>query len=105
MKKPMENLIDAFLYLGSTQFRLKEQMPADIALMVDERMELLRQLGKLARTSGVGGELSERHPRDGDSSPRWSRQGFPSGGARNWSEIKLTNLFDMDHFSVNLLTS
>src|SRR5271165_689074 len=31
--------------------------------------------------------------------------GFPILVVRNWSEIKLTNLFDIDHFSVNLLTS
>jgi hypothetical protein len=31
-QKPMENLVDAFLYLGPLDLRLKEKIPADIAL-------------------------------------------------------------------------
>lgn len=43
VQKPMEALIDAFLYLGPQDLRLVEQMPADIALDVDYRMELQRR--------------------------------------------------------------
>ena len=43
LQKPMESLVDAFLYMGPQDLRLKEQMPADIALDVDYRMELLRR--------------------------------------------------------------
>ena len=43
MQKPMEKLVDAFLYLGPQDLRLREKMPADIALDVDYRMELLRR--------------------------------------------------------------
>jgi hypothetical protein len=32
VQKPMEELVDAFLYLGPTDLQLREQMPADIAL-------------------------------------------------------------------------
>ena len=43
LQKPMEDLVDAFLYLGPQDLRLNEQMPADIALDVDYRMELQRR--------------------------------------------------------------
>jgi hypothetical protein len=43
LQKPMEDLVDAFLYLGPQDLRLIEQMPADIALDVDYRMELRRR--------------------------------------------------------------
>src|SRR6266699_5542538 len=36
----MEDLVDAFLYLGPQDLRLTEKMPADIALDVSYRMEL-----------------------------------------------------------------
>jgi hypothetical protein len=36
-------MVDAFLYLGPSALRLAEQMPADIALDVDYRMELKRR--------------------------------------------------------------
>jgi hypothetical protein len=39
----MEDLVDAFLYLGAQDLRLKERMPADIALDIDYRTELLRR--------------------------------------------------------------
>ena len=45
LQKRMEALVDAFLYLGPQDFRLKEQMPADIALDVDYRTEDLRRRG------------------------------------------------------------
>ncbi len=43
LQKPIADLVDAFLYLGPQDLRLKEQMPADIALDVDYRMELKRR--------------------------------------------------------------
>jgi hypothetical protein len=35
LQKPMEDLVDAFLYLGPQDLRLREKMPADIALDPD----------------------------------------------------------------------
>ena len=43
LQKPMSDLVDAFLYLGPLDLQLKEQIPADIALDVDYRMELQRR--------------------------------------------------------------
>lgn len=43
LQRPMEELVDAFLYLGPQDLLLKEKVPADIALDVDYRMELLRR--------------------------------------------------------------
>jgi hypothetical protein len=43
MQKPMETLVDAFLYLGPQEFRLSEPMPADIALDADYMAELRRR--------------------------------------------------------------
>jgi hypothetical protein len=40
LQKPMEDLVDAFLYLGPQDLRLREKLPADIALDVTYRMEL-----------------------------------------------------------------
>jgi hypothetical protein len=40
---PVEHFIDAFLYLGPQEFRLKEPMPADIALDADYMTELRRR--------------------------------------------------------------
>jgi len=42
-QKPLEHYIDAFLYLGPQEFRLKEPMPADIALDADYMTELRRR--------------------------------------------------------------
>ena len=42
-QKPMSDLVDGFLYLGPLDLQLKEQVPADIALDVDYRMELQRR--------------------------------------------------------------
>jgi hypothetical protein len=36
----MEDLVDAFLYLGPQDLRLREKLPADIGLDVNYRMEL-----------------------------------------------------------------
>jgi hypothetical protein len=43
LQKPMSDLVDAFLYLSPLDLELKEQVPADIALDVDSRMELKRR--------------------------------------------------------------
>ena len=43
LQKPMEDLVDAFLYLGPLDLELKEQVPADIALDADYRTELQRR--------------------------------------------------------------
>ena len=43
LQKPMEDLVDAFLYLGPQDLRLKEPLPADIALDIDYRAELRRR--------------------------------------------------------------
>jgi hypothetical protein len=40
LQKPMEDFVDAFLYLGPQDLRLSEKLPADIALDVNYRMEL-----------------------------------------------------------------
>jgi hypothetical protein len=42
-QKPIEVFVDAFLYLGPQDFRLKEPMPADIALDADYMTELRRR--------------------------------------------------------------
>jgi hypothetical protein len=41
-QKPMEDLVDAFLYLGPQDLRLKEKIPADIALDASYRTEFQR---------------------------------------------------------------
>src|SRR6267142_409468 len=42
LQKPMEDLVDAFLYLGPQDLRLREKIPADIALDASYRAELQR---------------------------------------------------------------
>ena len=44
VQKPMEELVDAFLYLGPTDLLLREQMPADIALDTEYMAESERRL-------------------------------------------------------------
>ena len=55
----MEDLIDAFLYLGPQDLRLKEQLPADIALDTDYRMELQRREALTGFPGGGTGTLKE----------------------------------------------
>ena len=43
LQKSMGEMVDAILYLGPQDLRLKEQMPADIALDTDYRAELQRR--------------------------------------------------------------
>ena len=45
LRRPVEELVDAFLYLGPEDLRPAEQMPADIGLDIDYRMELQRRVG------------------------------------------------------------
>jgi hypothetical protein len=40
MQKPMEDFVDGFLYLGPQDLRIREKIPADIALDSDYRAEL-----------------------------------------------------------------
>ena len=47
-ERPMADMVDAFIYLGSQDLRLQEPMPADIALDHDYMAEMLRR-SKLAR--------------------------------------------------------
>jgi len=42
LQKPMEDLVDAFLYLGPQDLRLREKIPADIALDTNYRAEFQR---------------------------------------------------------------
>ncbi len=59
LHKPMEDLVDAFLYLGPQDLRLKEQMPADIALDTDYRMELQRREALSGFPEAAPGTLKE----------------------------------------------
>ena len=43
VQKPLEHFIDAFLYLGPQELRLREPMPADIALDADYMTEMRRR--------------------------------------------------------------
>jgi hypothetical protein len=71
LQKPMEELVDAFLYLGPHDLRLKEQMPADIALDLDYRMELQRR-ESLPETPGA-------EPRAGNGSLKEENQEILDG--------------------------
>ena len=59
LQKPMADLVDAFLYLGPQDLRLIEQMPADIALDVDYRMELRRREALSGFPRSATGTLKE----------------------------------------------
>jgi len=43
LQKPMEDLVDALLYLGPTDFAMKEQFPAYIVLDADYMAEVRRR--------------------------------------------------------------
>ncbi len=53
LQKPMEEFIDAFLYLGPPDLRLREKTPADIALDVTYRTELQRGSAMLGFPNGA----------------------------------------------------
>ena len=59
----MADLVDAILYLGPQSLRLKEQMPADVALDADYVMELLRR----ETIAGFPGDRTR-------TLPEWSQQ-------------------------------
>jgi hypothetical protein len=60
LQKKMEDLVDAFLYLGPQDLRLVEQMPADIALDVDYRMELRRRESLPGYPGASGGTVATK---------------------------------------------
>lgn len=60
LQKKMEDLVDAFLYLGPQDLRLLEQMPADIALDVDYRMELRRRESLPGYPGASGGTVATK---------------------------------------------
>jgi hypothetical protein len=59
LQRPMADLVDAFLYLGPQNLTLWEQMPADIALDVDYRMELHRREALSGFPGSATGTLKE----------------------------------------------
>jgi hypothetical protein len=50
LQKPMEDLVDAFLYLGPTDLTLKEQFPAYIVLDAEYMAEVRRREGGGSQT-------------------------------------------------------
>lgn len=56
---PIEHFIDAFLYLGPQEFRLKEPMPADIALDADYMTELRRRQSLMGFWGGQSSKSSK----------------------------------------------
>ncbi len=50
LQKPMEDLVDAFLYLGPKDLALKEQFPAYIVLDAEYMAEVRRQEGGGSQT-------------------------------------------------------
>jgi hypothetical protein len=59
LQKPMEDLVDAFLYLGPQDLRLREKIPADIALDVNYRTELQRGGAMLGFPDAASGTVTE----------------------------------------------
>jgi hypothetical protein len=59
LQKPMEDLVDAFLYLGPQELTLREQMPADIALGFDYMTELQRRASLAGFPGAVAGARKE----------------------------------------------
>ena len=50
LQKPMEDLVDAFLYLGPKDLALREQFPAYIALDEEYMAEVRRREGGVSQT-------------------------------------------------------
>jgi hypothetical protein len=76
-QKPMEELVDAFLYLGPQDLRLREQLPADIALDEDYLKELHRRmvLAGFPETEWNPAELSRQIVKSAeDQLHRWPKQ-------------------------------
>lgn len=59
VQKPMQQLVDAFLYLGPPDLRLKEQIPADVAMDLDYQKELQRRQS-LPRMPGAAPQTSKQ---------------------------------------------
>ena len=53
LQRPMEDYVDAFLYLGPQSLKLKEKMPAEVALDTEYMKELERR--ESVTGWGVGG--------------------------------------------------
>jgi hypothetical protein len=53
LQKPMDEFVDAFLYLGPPDLRLREKIPADIALDVNYRTESQRGSAMLGFPNGA----------------------------------------------------
>jgi hypothetical protein len=63
LQKPMEDLVDAFLYFGPQDLRLREKIPADIALDVNYRTDFQRggdMLGFPNATSETPNEFDQQ---------------------------------------------
>ena len=62
LQKPMEDLVDAFLYLGPQDLRLREKIPADIALDTTYQKQL-QQGGAMIGFPEAASETSEEFDR------------------------------------------
>jgi hypothetical protein len=62
LQRPMEDLVDAFLYLGPQDLRLREKIPADIALDSTYKKQL-QQGGGMIAFSEASSETSEEFDR------------------------------------------
>jgi len=58
LQKPIEDLVDAFLYLGPQDLRLREKIPADVVLDVTYRAELQKG-GAMFGFPGAASETSQ----------------------------------------------
>jgi hypothetical protein len=83
LQRPMADLVDAFLYLGPQDLRLTEQMPADIALDVDYRMELQRRESVAGFPGAVAGTPKDFDQQivNGAEHPLFSEPKPPDPGA------------------------
>jgi hypothetical protein len=59
LQRPTQYLVDAFLYLGPQDLKLFEQMPGDIAVDVEYRMELRRREALPGYPAAPAGTLEE----------------------------------------------
>ena len=63
LQKPIEELVDAFLYLGPQDLRLREKIPADIALDASYRAEFQRGAAMYGFPDGAS-ETSQEFDRE-----------------------------------------
>jgi hypothetical protein len=59
LQRPTQYLVDAFLYLGPQDLKLFEQMPGDVAVDVEYRMELRRREALPGYPAVPAGTLAE----------------------------------------------